>query len=54
MQRYAKALVALAALLAAVGKALTDGSVSSTELGAIVPAALAVVGVWAVPNKVTP
>ena len=54
MQKYAKAFVALAGLLAAVGKAFSDGSVSSAELGAIVPAALAVVGVWAVPNKQTP
>ena len=51
MKRYAKALVALAALLALVGKSLADGSVSPDEWAALAPAAAAVVGVWYVPNK---
>lgn len=51
MKKYAKALVALAVVVAAVGHALVDGSVSPQEWSEIGTAAFGVVGVFLVPNK---
>lgn len=52
MGKYAKAGVAVAAAAAvALQAAFTDGSVSPQEWVGIALAALAALGVWAVPNK---
>lgn len=51
MSKYAKAAVAVLAVLSAAAKALADGSVSSDELSVIVGAAVAAYGVYRVPNK---
>lgn len=50
MSKYAKFLVALGALVVAVGHALVDGSVSPVEWGQIITAGTAAFGVWFVPN----
>jgi uncharacterized membrane protein YfcA len=51
LPKYAKALVAVAAVLAAVGKAFLDGHASSDELSVVFGAVVAAYGVYRVPNK---
>lgn len=51
MKRYAKALVVVAAVLAAIAKALSDGSVSAEDITVIVGAVVTALGVFFVPNK---
>jgi uncharacterized membrane protein YfcA len=51
LPKYAKALVAVAAVLAAVGKAFVDGHASSEELGVVFGAVVTAYGVYRVPNS---
>lgn len=51
MTKYAKALVAFAVLVGAIGNALVDGSISPAEWGTIGTAAVGAVGVWGVKNR---
>lgn len=51
MQKYNKAVVAVAGFLTVLGAVLADGSVSVEETGALVVSALTAAGVFRVPNK---
>jgi hypothetical protein len=50
MKAYSKTIAALAGLIAVVGQAVADGSVTSAEWGLIATAAATVVAVYQVRN----